>query len=298
MKRKHHETQHHTLGKTALLVVDVQREYWSSENGTAVRTSFPQFEERMARLLKWARSPSSGVSKVVHILAHYDNDRTPFADTYKIFHPEKTFYVPNPQCEPFAAPKDGELVVEKTTFDAFYCTNLADMLRRNRIETVLIGGLITSVCVQFTAHGAFARGFFPILVEDACADRSQETHDGAIRIYGDYIYRLVTTSQLQAAGLKPSVSHDDLPCGLAKSPSANSVADLSLVDDRHSECHFSATAADTSSSSASEDESDSASLDLADEKASPAALVLDVWTQRGEKHPRTVSLGEIDNVAF
>ena len=81
MKRKHSETQRHPVGKTALLVVDVQPEYWSSENGTAVRTSFPHFSERMARLLQWARSPESKVSMVVHILAAYDDDKTPFADT-------------------------------------------------------------------------------------------------------------------------------------------------------------------------------------------------------------------------
>ena len=46
-----------------------------------------------------------------------------------------------------------------------------DILRVSGIDTVLVCGLITSVCVQHSAFGVFEAGYRTLLVEDACGDR-------------------------------------------------------------------------------------------------------------------------------
>ena len=85
--------------------------------------------------------------------------------------------------EAFAAPRAGEPVVEKHTFDGFAGTELASILRGARIEQTLLCGLVTSACVQATAHGAFAAGFAPAVVADACGDRSRARHEAVFDLY-------------------------------------------------------------------------------------------------------------------
>ena len=71
-----------------------------------------------------------------------------------------------------------------------------DWLRGSGIDTVLVCGLITSVCVQHSAFSIFEAGFRTLLVTDACGDRGKARHEAALALYGDYMYELVTADDL------------------------------------------------------------------------------------------------------
>lgn len=77
-------------------------------------------------------------------------------------------------------------------------TGLLDTLQSDDIDTVLVCGLITSVCVQHSAFGVFEAGYRTILVTDACADRGKERHEAALALYGDYMYELRNIDSVQA----------------------------------------------------------------------------------------------------
>ena len=74
-----------------------------------------------------------------------------------------------------AAP--GEPVVIKQYASAFFGTSLAATLAAGGVDTVVIAGVSTSGCVRATATDALQHGFRPIVVRDACADRSPELHE-------------------------------------------------------------------------------------------------------------------------
>merc|ERR1711862_929320 len=69
-----------------------------------------------------------------------------------------------------ATPEIREVIVEKSTFDGFLNTTLDSQLKSADIKEVFICGLVTSACVQATAHGAFARGYRTVLLEDCTGD--------------------------------------------------------------------------------------------------------------------------------
>jgi len=71
-----------------------------------------------------------------------------------------------------------------------------DILRASAIDTVLVCGLITSVCVQHSAFGVFEAGYRTLLVEDACGDRGRARHEAALALYGGYMYELITSEEL------------------------------------------------------------------------------------------------------
>jgi maleamate amidohydrolase len=75
------------------------------------------------------------------------------------------------------APRDGEPIVVKQHASSFAGTSLAGTLRVRGVDTVVVAGVSTSGCVRATATDASAAGFRPIVVRDACADRTAALHD-------------------------------------------------------------------------------------------------------------------------
>lgn len=73
-------------------------------------------------------------------------------------------------------PASGEDVVVKQQASGFAGTDLALRLAALGVDTVVVTGVSTSGCVRATATDAIAAGFRPIVVADACADRTEELH--------------------------------------------------------------------------------------------------------------------------
>ncbi len=74
-------------------------------------------------------------------------------------------------------PEPGETVVVKQYASAFFGTSLAATLQAAAVDTLVISGVSTSGCVRATATDALQHGFRPIVVRDACADRSPALHE-------------------------------------------------------------------------------------------------------------------------
>jgi isochorismate hydrolase len=76
---------------------------------------------------------------------------------------------------------DGAEVIQKTQYDAFYQTDLAEHLKAQDVEDVVICGVMTHLCCETTARSAFMRGFrvwFPV---DATASYNVDFHLGTVR---------------------------------------------------------------------------------------------------------------------
>ncbi|KAL6246443.1 hypothetical protein RBB50_006679 [Rhinocladiella similis] len=73
-------------------------------------------------------------------------------------------------------PKPNDSILKKKYPSAFFGTNLSTQLAAMGIDTVIIGGLTTSLNVRATALDAMQSGFRPIVVAEACGDRVPELH--------------------------------------------------------------------------------------------------------------------------
>ena len=74
-------------------------------------------------------------------------------------------------------------VVEKYRSDAFVHTNLDQLLRANRIETVVVLGFITEGCVESTVRSASYHDYYTVVVRDGVASPNHELHDGSMRFF-------------------------------------------------------------------------------------------------------------------
>mmetsp|Transcript_11740 Transcript_11740/g.24797 ORF Transcript_11740/g.24797 Transcript_11740/m.24797 type:complete len:405 (+) Transcript_11740:621-1835(+) len=193
---------------TALLIVDVQPEYWS--NCPAVRKEFLEFPKHLKKTIDICRQRKA---KIIWVRADYRHKHSPWLSQFKRMRgPRNLGEVP---CDPsspeftweeFATPEGGEVIIAKSSWSSTSNTALVDILKVACIETVLVCGLITSVCVQHSAFGIFEAGYRTLLVTDACADRGRARHEAALALYGDYMYELVTSEDLESksTGLIPA----------------------------------------------------------------------------------------------
>lgn len=72
------------------------------------------------------------------------------------------------------APLPGEQVIDKPGYSAFHQTDLDQILRAQGIQTLLVCGVTTEVCVNTSVRAATDLGYHCITVADACA--ASETH--------------------------------------------------------------------------------------------------------------------------
>jgi ureidoacrylate peracid hydrolase len=73
-------------------------------------------------------------------------------------------------------PKPGEDIISKSRFNAFAGTSLADQLRGQGIDTLVLAGLTTECCVAATAWSAFEQDFHVFIAADACAAYEEDLH--------------------------------------------------------------------------------------------------------------------------
>lgn len=86
------------------------------------------------------------------------------------------------------APAPGDIVVPKSRYSGFAGTNLDQILSARRIETVLVCGSATNVCVESTIRDAYHREYFPVMITDAtiaAGEGAQEaTEFNVLRFFG------------------------------------------------------------------------------------------------------------------
>jgi nicotinamidase-related amidase len=79
-------------------------------------------------------------------------------------------------------PAAHEPVIDKPGKGAFYQTDLELMLKNCNIETLLVCGVTTEVCVNTTVREANDRGFRCIVLSDCCASYFPEFHEMGLKM--------------------------------------------------------------------------------------------------------------------
>jgi len=77
------------------------------------------------------------------------------------------------------APQAGDHIIDKNRFDAFLYTDLEVVLRAMGVDTILVTGVVTSVCVESTVRSGQQRDF-EVLVASDCTSAGAEAHEPAL----------------------------------------------------------------------------------------------------------------------
>jgi nicotinamidase-related amidase len=158
--------------KTALLVIDIQNDYFPGGKYPLVNPL--EAAQRAYMILQCFREQGGHHVHIQHISTE----------------PDATFFISGDRgtdIHDSAAHFEGEPIVYKHEPNSFLNTNLLELLRGWEIERVVITGMMTHMCVDATARAASDFGFQVILAEDACATRDLKYGDTIIP--AEYVHK-------------------------------------------------------------------------------------------------------------
>ena len=193
-------------GKTALIVVDVQNDFCHQDGAFGKRgidlSYMEKPAENLVRFMATCRQWGMPIIFVRTIHSSWtDSDswigRLEGAGKVMLICRPDTWGADFFKVKPLAT----DFIVTKHRFSGFVGTELNLVLRARGIETLLMTGFTTNVCVETTARDGFNLDFRIILVEDCCAAFSADEHASAITNINKY-FGVVTNSVSLAALLK------------------------------------------------------------------------------------------------
>jgi nicotinamidase-related amidase len=100
------------------------------------------------------------------------------------------------QIDDRVSPLAGEMVINKTSSGALSLTKLDQTLHNLGINSLVVCGLTTAVCVTQTARETADRGFRVIIAEDACTEMSEEMHQAALLAFSWVFGRVRPTAEI------------------------------------------------------------------------------------------------------
>lgn len=158
--------------KTGLLLIDIQNDY------------FPGGRMELVRPLEAARN----AYELLQCFREHDLYHVHIQDVST--KAGAMFFLPGDRgadIHDSVAHFEGEPLVIKHHPNAFRETRLADMLKANGIERLVITGMMTHMCVDATARAAGDLGYKIVVAADACATR--DLTYGETTIPADHVHK-------------------------------------------------------------------------------------------------------------
>ncbi|MCD6289659.1 MAG: cysteine hydrolase [Anaerolineae bacterium] len=172
--------------RTAVIVVDMQNDFAKPEGKLHVPTA-QTIVGPIARLL--ARAREVGVFIIYTQDTHGERD-----PEYRIWGEHARAGTWGADIIAELAPRPGDEIVQKPRYDAFYASRMEDVLRSHpAIDTLIITGTVTNICVLHTAGSAALRWYKLVVPKDAVAALSEFDQEAALHQI-DFLYKGTITT--------------------------------------------------------------------------------------------------------
>ncbi len=181
------------MAKHAILVIDMLNDF-VAPGGALECPNARNIIPNLQSLFEWVRAREGDEVQLVHIEeAHRVND----AD-FKVrpVHAVKgtwgSDFIPELQ------PAEGEYIVQKRRHSGFAYTDLDLYLREEKIDTVVVTGVWTNMCVRSTASDAVYRTYKVIALSDGCESKNEELHQNGLRDM-EFFAKVMTIDEYEKA---------------------------------------------------------------------------------------------------
>ncbi|MBZ9566367.1 isochorismatase family protein [Modicisalibacter tunisiensis] len=154
--------------RTALLVIDMENDFVHPEAPMCVPMATDAVPN-IRKLIDKCRESGAAVIYTTHVHGRGRGDMGLMSSFWPPINDQEALVDNTPGIEiyPDLEPQDGELVIKKHRYSAFYNTDLEIQLRNRGIDTLIITGTVTNMCCESTARDAQFRDYKVIFVSDA-----------------------------------------------------------------------------------------------------------------------------------
>lgn len=168
------------VGNPALCVIDMQKSGRLPVERSGI-PNMPGFEERarrIGRLVDAARSVSIPVIffQEIHRADGVDFGRE-LDGTENVHCLEDD---PATALVEELAPRAGDYFVPKRRYSGFFGTDFEILLKGLKVETLILTGELTDVCVHYTFVDGHQRDYYMRVVEDCCGGSTEARHEAAL----------------------------------------------------------------------------------------------------------------------
>jgi ureidoacrylate peracid hydrolase len=192
-------------GHTALVVVDVQKDFCADDGLLALRTGLDmapirEAMPRLNRLIQDARDHG-----VVVVWLRVATAPEALLPNHKVIREEGNGLLAAEGTDgadfdhDVLAPLPGEIVVTKRNYDGFHETGLDTVLRAEGVQTLVMTGFATNVCVETTARNGHMRGYYIVLVSDCSAAPDPAEHEAAVSNIARYFGKVASGQEVASA---------------------------------------------------------------------------------------------------
>jgi maleamate amidohydrolase len=163
--------------KPGIVVVDFQRAFTDPTFATGGAPLVRRAVENTARLLKVARA--AGVPVAACYMGYHSERDAPHWKVDGIA--EIRDGDPRAELDPLIADPSYDYVLRKGAPSIFFNTPVAAFFGKNRVDTMIVTGCITSGCVRASIVDSFSLGFRTIVPEDCVGDHELHPHEDNLR---------------------------------------------------------------------------------------------------------------------
>jgi len=96
-------------------------------------------------------------------------------------------------------PKPGDYIIDKYGYGAFHSTTLEDTLRSLGVESLILTGTVTQICVEETGREAFHHGYKTTMVSDAVSSYMPDLHAAVLKNFALKFGWVMTTEEVLQA---------------------------------------------------------------------------------------------------
>ncbi len=173
--------------RIGVVVVDFQRGFTDPAFPMA---GAPMVDAAVAATVPLMRAAKRAGLPVIACVNGYDSARAaPHWKAAPVF--DLLAGTPSVELDPRIAAAEPDVVLMKSAPSIFFATPAAAILTRERVDTVIVTGCITSGCVRASVIDAFSLGFRVMVPRDCVGDHDQVAHDQNLkdveRRYADII---------------------------------------------------------------------------------------------------------------
>ena len=178
------------MQKYALLVIDMVRDFTDLEFGKVANEPASKMVELLNGFIGEVRK--RGVTIIWVVDSHRPGKPDWELENVRYHCEDGTIGV---ELAPPLAPQAEDYVIKKRRYSAFVGTDLDLILRDNHIDSIILTGTKTNVCIRATAQDGFSNNYHVIVPRECVATDKQHLHEANLEDIDKYMGRVMSANE-------------------------------------------------------------------------------------------------------